>query len=382
MMKIALINPIAKTVDQPRHWYSLFGRTLDRQLETDADVNFVRMARAISEKGNACHVFVSDVYRPRNPMPGSESLRVVYLRTVLRWLFAPAYFPFVTGLYSALKKGGYDVVQASELTQPATIVAALASRRIFVWQEQDQYSCRPFVRLFQFFYFNTLGRLLARKVVFIPRSNSAKKFLERLEYGDIRNAVPTGLDTKGTFYPVDVPEEYLLVVSRIAADKGFDLLLDVMARVVEEMPSARLLIKGDGPLRPEVERKIEKLNLGKNVRIDPVLEPQGRLNDTYNRALLTIIPTRGGLFPFVALESMAAGKPVVSSFARALKDVVIDGRTGYIVRDEREMAERIVFLAKDDESRKRMGREALALIKDYDFERVAGRFLDVYRSSR
>ncbi len=379
-MRIALINPISKTVDRPAHWWGLFGRTLLEPMETDEDVNFLRLAREISKLGHECDVFVSDVYRPQRTVYGGNSPRVVYLKTVLKWFFPPAYFPLMTGLYRGLKKGRYDVIQSSDIMQPSTFVACFAAKRIFVWQEQDRYSSRWWLKPFQAAYFRLVRLFLARKIVFIPRSGAAKSFLGRMGYPLISEPVPTGVDTAERFYPVPEKEEFILVVSRLASDKGMDFLLRSMALVVKDMPSAKLVIKGDGPYRRHVEETIAKMGLGSNVSLHTKHISQKELNSFYNRAMLTLIPTEGGLFPFAALESMAAGKPVISRFERALKDVVIDGRTGYIVKNEEEMAARVLSLLRDEAERKRMGLEALSLVRSYGMPVVAKRFAELYRS--
>ncbi|MFH0798828.1 MAG: glycosyltransferase family 4 protein [Pseudomonadota bacterium] len=378
-MKIALINTISKTVDRPRHWWQLFGSTLKKPLKTDAGINFLRMADAIACLGNECHVFVSDVYRPCESVHKNAALKIHYLETIARFFFPPAYCPLLKGLYEKLKKSNYDIIQSSDLMQPSTVIAALAAKRIFVWQEQDQFSSRVFLRLLQMIYFNTLGRWIAKKTFFIPRSIAAQHFLGELGYRNILEVIPSGVDTLGTFHPTGLPEEYLLVVSRIAADKGFDLLLAAVRLVVKEVPSIKLLIKGDGPYRSAVEEALKKLALERNVFIDDAIASQTELNDVYNRAMLTIISTEGGLFPFVALESFAAGKPIVSSFARALKGLIVNNQTGFIVNTAEEMADRIVYLVENESERKRMGEEALKLSKNYDLQHVAHRFDKLYR---
>ncbi len=378
-MKIALINLISKTADRPARWWQLFGRTIREPLGTDSEVNFLKLADAIARRGHECHVYISDAYRPRQSIYQNDLLKIHYLRTILRFLFPPAYYPLVAGLAGELKNGRFDIIQSSDLMQPATIVAALTAKRIFVWQEQDRYSSRFWLRFLQRFYLVTLGRQLARRITFIPRSSAAKSFLEKSGCKNILDVIPTGVDTRKIFHPLNLDEEYLLVVSRLAADKGFDFLLDAMRMVVQEMPHVKLVVVGDGPDRRRVEKRIGELNLGRNVTIRAPV-PQAELNVLYNRSLFTLIPTEGGLFPFVALESMAAGKPVISRFARALRDVIVNGKTGFIVDSPAEMAQRIIFLAENEPERKRMGAEALSLAGNFDIETVAGKFSNVFAS--
>lgn len=62
----------------------------------------------------------------------------------------------------------------------------------------------------------------------------------------------------------------------------------------------------------------------------------------------------------VVLEAMRAGLPVITSDIGSLPEVVIDGKTGFVIppRDPERLAEKIVRLAKDPELRRRMGQES------------------------
>ena len=65
--------------------------------------------------------------------------------------------------------------------------------------------------------------------------------------------------------PLDPPQ--LLCVGRLAPQKGFDLAVNAMVSIVDRFPQVRLVIAGDGPERPKLERQITELGLTDRVEL-------------------------------------------------------------------------------------------------------------------
>jgi len=149
-----------------------------------------------------------------------------------------------------------------------------------------------------------------------------------------------------------------LIVGRMASDeryKGHDLLLDVWADVVREVPGAALRIVGDGDDRPRLENKARTLGLDGHVvflgRVD-----DGSLAREYERCTAFVMPSRDEGFGFVFVEAMRAARACVASRGAA-SEIVVDGDSGLIVdpahRDELTRA--IVRLLADGAGADRMG---------------------------
>jgi len=144
---------------------------------------------------------------------------------------------------------------------------------------------------------------------------------------------------------------------RLYDQKGFDVLLAAIPRVVEQCPPARLAIVGEGPSRNALESFVDVHRLTHAVRF---YDFQRNLGAWMEAADLVVVPSRyepGGL---VAREAMAVGRAVIASDVQGLSEAIEHGRTGYLVHpdDPGALADAIVGLLRDGELRETLGRRA------------------------
>jgi glycosyltransferase involved in cell wall biosynthesis len=118
------------------------------------------------------------------------------------------------------------------------------------------------------------------------------------------------------------PGEYYLIVSRLNPYKRIDLAVDAFTRL-----GLPLVIVGDGPDRPELERRA-----GPNVRFRGAL-PDAELATCYARCRGLVLPGEED-FGLVPLEANGAGRPVVAFHAGGALDTVVSGRTGVFFHEQ------------------------------------------------
>lgn len=130
----------------------------------------------------------------------------------------------------------------------------------------------------------------------------------------------------------------ILHVGRLVEKKGTADLLAAMARIVPHAPAARLVIVGDGPLRPVLERQLRQSGL--TGRIDLIgAQSAEQVAIWLARAAIVAVPSKTAQdgdsegLPNVTLEAMAAGCPVVATRHMGLPEAVKDGQTGLLVRE-------------------------------------------------
>jgi D-inositol-3-phosphate glycosyltransferase len=103
----------------------------------------------------------------------------------------------------------------------------------------------------------------------------------------------------------------------------------------------------------------------------------------YSLADVCAVPSYSESFGLVALEAQACGTPVVASRVGGLAHVVVDGQTGFTIRDHdpAAYAARLGELLADEVLRTQMGSAAAAHARRYTWDATAGRLLEVYRST-
>ena len=109
--------------------------------------------------------------------------------------------------------------------------------------------------------------------------------------------------------PQTSPGPRLLAVGRLAAEKGFDLLLRAMVSVRKEFPKARLLIAGEGPEETALKDLSRVLGLDATVHFAGYIDRPWTLFPT---ATLFVLPSRHEGLPNALLEAAAGGLPIVA----------------------------------------------------------------------
>ncbi|MEW6572387.1 MAG: glycosyltransferase family 4 protein [Bacillota bacterium] len=170
----------------------------------------------------------------------------------------------------------------------------------------------------------------------------------------------------------------VLVVAEFSRVKNHEQVLRAWKKVACEFPDAVLLLAGSGERRPELERLAGMLGLGRHVRFLGFRRDVPRLLAAADIVVLT--SKREGL-PRVVLEAMAAGKPVVATDVRGSRDLVIDGRTGYLVQlgDVAGTARVLLQLLRDRELRARFGQEGKRRVQEYELAQVRTVMAGIYR---
>lgn len=133
-----------------------------------------------------------------------------------------------------------------------------------------------------------------------------------------------------------------------------DFFLQIFVEAQKLFPELRALMAGDGPLLDAIIRQVEAWQLGDEVSILGRLDS---MSDFYNSIDILVLTSTQEPFGRVIIEAMAYGKAVVAARVGGVPEVVMDGKTGYLVAANKleDFVTRIVNLAEDDSLRQQMG---------------------------
>src|SRR5438128_1013787 len=170
--------------------------------------------------------------------------------------------------------------------------------------------------------------------------------------------------------PNTVPR--IISVGRLVAFKGFEHLIDACAELARRGLDFTCEIIGDGPLRDDLQTKIDMLNLSSRVNLLGSLS-QGAVLEKLQAAdifaLASVMDHQGAsdIFPTVIIEAMAAARPVVSTRLAGIPESVLHGETGLLVPpgDRIALAQALQQLIQNPELRARYGRAARARVEQH-----------------
>lgn len=171
---------------------------------------------------------------------------------------------------------------------------------------------------------------------------------------------------------------------RIRHSKGTDLFVDAMLELLPEFPDWQAIITGRATaehtnFKQALENKIAEAGLQKQVRF------VGEVEDVlpwYQSFDLFVAPARNEGFGLTPLEAMATGTPVVVTDVGAFSELVLEGKTGYILPDfePKTMSKKIAGLIKNNTLRTKLGANSRAHVQDnFALEKEVGMLGDTYR---
>lgn len=171
----------------------------------------------------------------------------------------------------------------------------------------------------------------------------------------------------------------IVTVARLTPWKGIGGVIRSLAGARIEFPSARLIVVGDGPERPALER--EAASLGDAVSFVGTQSPECvRL---YLRAadVFVLFSTYEGL-PHTVIEAMQAGTPVVVSDAGGNTEVVTDGESGWVVPkdDETALAISIIEVLRDPVLAASRAQAASVMLNRFSWPRLVDEYDAALRS--
>ena len=169
------------------------------------------------------------------------------------------------------------------------------------------------------------------------------------------------------------------ILAALRPEKDHKTFLLAARFVVDELPAARFVIVGDGPLREDLAREVAVLDLVGHVVL------AGRRSDV--AAVLSALDlsvlcsTDVETFPLAFLESMASGLPLVGTRVGGLPEMIEEGRNGTLIRprDPRGLADAMLHLLRDRECARRFGEESrVRVMREFSLERMVRGWEDLF----
>ncbi|MCK4666165.1 glycosyltransferase, partial [Candidatus Dependentiae bacterium] len=164
----------------------------------------------------------------------------------------------------------------------------------------------------------------------------------------------------------------ILTIGRLTEKKGHKYAIKAIGKLIRKHKNILYIIAGDGELRSTLESLTSKLGIKNHVTFLGVVEEDEVLN-LYRDADIFLLPSitsdtgdQEGI-PIVLIEAHATGLPVVSTFHTGIPEIVINGKSGFLVPEKNvdALAERLDFLVSHPALWEKMGKEGREHIEKY-----------------
>jgi 1,2-diacylglycerol 3-alpha-glucosyltransferase len=168
-------------------------------------------------------------------------------------------------------------------------------------------------------------------------------------------------------------------LGRVSAEKNMGLLARAFVRAAREVPTACLLVLGEGTALSETRQLFADSGLADRVHFAG-LTPYSEVPDYLAAADVFVTASVSEVHPLVVMEAFAAGLPAIGVRSPGVGDIVEDGSTGFLTpEDASAFAARMVEIASNAELRTRMAAAASGTAGRYDVRIMAEELLGHYR---
>ena len=128
---------------------------------------------------------------------------------------------------------------------------------------------------------------------------------------------------------IDSGDFVAMTVRRLYPKNGVQYAVKAVPQCVARIPHFRLVVVGDGPLRPSLQETARRLHVEDHVRFVEAV-PNVQVPRYMRMADIGVFPSLAEATSIAALEFMASGTPVVASTVGGLPEIVADGTTGFL----------------------------------------------------
>lgn len=303
--------------------------------------------------------------------------------------FEPRRYRGVRSLYGCLQKGGYDILHYhgnNPESIPVRLAAVFAGVPVIIshlhgaidfsigrWKKRAHYN---------FLTRNTDKYIACAEAV---KNSVTERFgYPKEKISVVHNGIDTGIfsrerskDEARAILGLPGGLKILCIAARFSREKGHKTFIEAVS-LISGGHAFLCLLCGEGPLREELQamirgRGLEKYFLFMGLRDDMPL--------ILDAADFSVLPSSSEAFPLSILEAMAKGHPVVATDVGGVREMIIDGETGFVVPPDNPdaLAGAVLKILDDDALMRRMGEGASAIAREkYDHKKFADNIERIY----
>lgn len=183
---------------------------------------------------------------------------------------------------------------------------------------------------------------------------------------------------------LNIPDnkKVILFVGSLNPIKSPHILLESMRIIIKEIPTAYLIILGDGSCRYKLESICHKFDLTTHVQFSGFIADSYTKNLYYRSADIFVLPSKSESFGIVLLEASACGLPLIVSDLKSLQTIVKNGKNGFFSKygDSNDFANKILCLLNNNSLRERMSENSKEMSTRFSWIHIAEKTESAYKN--
>lgn len=178
-------------------------------------------------------------------------------------------------------------------------------------------------------------------------------------------------------YKYSINDFIIINIGELIQRKNQSLLINVASKLRHSIPELKIIIAGAGSLLGEYQKLVNNLDLQNIISFIGYRQDIDNLLKISNIAVSTA--KQEGL-PVNVMEAMATGLPIVVTNCRGNRDLITDGKNGFVVDilDENQFGKRIVDIYKSKELQESFKKNSLKSISNYSLENILLEMKKIY----
>lgn len=285
-----------------------------------------------------------------------------------RWKIDPFFF---FNLYRSIKEEKVDILHSFMFTSNTwgRICGVLLKIPVIIASERS-------MDLWKKWYHFKIDKILGNftKKIICVSEEVKNYYLKRTELPESKFAViENGVnleEIERVEYREELREEFgieeedfvILTGGRLCKEKSIDVLLSVVPEIRKEIKNLKILIVGEG------EEKRNLVEIVKKLKIENSVFFTGFRKDIFSIIKISdivVLTSKWEGMPNLILEGMALKKAVISTDIGGSKEIIEDGVNGLLLKygDKKAFVDKILYLYKNPEVRKKMGEEGYEIVK-------------------
>lgn len=173
----------------------------------------------------------------------------------------------------------------------------------------------------------------------------------------------------------------VIFAGRLLGHKNVDVLIKTIHLVKADFSNIKCLIIGDGPEKNRLEDLTRELKLEKNIKFLGFLENHNEVYSLMKSSKVFVLPSTREGFGIVIIEANACGIPVITTNHKtnAAKDLIIDGKNGYLCALEEKLFADYILRILDNTSTQALQQYCTRSAKEFDWNVTVNKIEEVYK---